>query len=189
MHAQKLHFLLSSIVWFYVFWNCLLEKMQSHTDCNCLIFLYCVCFLNCIFSNESSNRLFGKMHSHNGYIAFLHCCAFKWALISRIWEDASPTGCIHWICLHSLHCHTGCFCLTFSYCVFTNDSSNHLFGKMYSHTGCTFLLFLFSVVSSLCLFEKMHGHNNCSCKIVMLTAFVGHLFPFCVYKWVLKSPA
>ena len=123
--SQRLHFLLLSIVWFYVFWNC---PMQSHTDCDCF-FLHCVCSnapSNCLlekmhshtscicltvfFSNESSNRLFGKMHSHNVYIAFLHCCAFKWTLISHIWEDASHTGCIHWICPHSLLC----FCLTFS---------------------------------------------------------------------------
>ena len=160
---------------FNVFWNCLLEKKQSHTDWICLNFLHCV------FSNESSNCMFGKMHSYTNCICstFLHCCIFKWAFKSHIWEDASHTGCIHWICIHSLHCHTGCFCLTFSYCAFSNDSSKHLFDNMHSHTSCIFLL----------LFLLLHSHSNCSCKIVMLAAFVGHLFPFCVYKWVLKSPA
>ena len=85
--------------------------MHYYTSCICSTFLHCV------FSNDSSNRLFGKMHSHTGCICstFLHYCVFKWALKSHIWEDASHTGCIHWIRIHSLHCHTGCFCFTFSY--------------------------------------------------------------------------
>ena len=106
-------------------------------------------FSTVVFSNEPSNRIFEKM------LVTLQC-----------------TGCIHWICIHSLHCHTGCFCLTFSYCAFSNDSSKHLFDNMHSHTSCIFLL----------LFLLLHSHSNCSCKIVMLAAFVGHLCLFCVFK-------
>ena len=44
-----------------------------HTSCICLTLLHCV------FSNESSNRLFGRMQNHIGCICltFLHCCDFK----------------------------------------------------------------------------------------------------------------
>ena len=78
--SQKLHFLLSSIVCFYVFWNCLLEKRQSHTDCNCLIFLHCVC------SNASSNSPFEKMHSHTSCI----CLTFLQYVFQNVSSNRLP---------------------------------------------------------------------------------------------------
>ena len=56
-------------------------------------------YLHCAFSNESSNCLFEKMHSHTGCICltFLQCLFSKWALKLHIWEDASHTSCNHCI--------------------------------------------------------------------------------------------
>ena len=69
MHIQRLHFYFLCFLkrFFNVFWNCL--KMQSHTDC------FCLTFLQCVFSNESSNRQVGKTNCHSDCICltFLHC--------------------------------------------------------------------------------------------------------------------
>ena len=35
-----------------------------------------------------------------------------------------------------MHTHTGCICLTFLHCVFSNEFLNWLPEKMHSHTGC-----------------------------------------------------
>ena len=64
--------------------------------------------------------------------------------------------------------HTGCICLTFLQCAFSNVSSNYLREKMHNHTGCICLTFLhcaFSNVSSNDLCEKMHNHTGCICLI------------------------
>ena len=53
-----------------------------------------------------------------------------------------------------MHKHTGCICLTFLHCVFSNVSSNHLPELMHNHTGCICLTFpqcVFSNVSSIFL--------------------------------------
>ena len=71
-------------------------QMSPQTAClgRCIVTLvaFVQLFSTIVFSNEPSNRIFEKM------LVTLQC-----------------TGCIHWICIHSLHCHTGCFCFTFSY--------------------------------------------------------------------------
>ena len=62
--------------------------------------------------------------------------------------------------------HTGCICLTFLHCVFSNVSSNRLPEQMQNHTGCicwTFLHCAFSNVSSNDLLEKRQSHTGCIC--------------------------
>ena len=40
-----------------------------------------------------------------------------------------------------MHNHTGCICLTFLRCVFSNVSSRRLHKRMQNHTGCIYLIF------------------------------------------------
>ena len=75
--------------------------------------------------------------------------------------------------------HTGCICLTFLHCVYSNVFSNRLPVKMQSYIGCiclTFIHSVFSNVSSNCLPEKKHNYTGCTC----LT------FLQCVFKCILK---
>ena len=65
-----------------------------------------------------------------------------------------------------MHSYTGYICLAFPHCVFSNEPSKHLHGKMHSHTGCicsTFPHCGFSNVSSNDLHKRMHSHIGCIC--------------------------
>ena len=60
--------------------------------------------------------------------------------------------------------HTGCICLTFLRCAFSNVSSKRLHKKMQSYIGCiclTFLHCVFSNVSSNGLHLRIHNHIDC----------------------------
>ena len=62
-----------------------------------------------------------------------------------------------------MHSHTGCICLSFLHCVFSNVSSNCLLEWMQSHIGCIYMIFLqcvFSNVSSKRLHAKMYSHTG-----------------------------
>ena len=70
--------------------------------------------------------------------------------------------------------HTGCICLTFLHCAFSNVSSKRLAERMHNHTGCICLIFLhcaFSNVSSKGLHERMHNHTGCICLTFLHCAF------------------
>ena len=57
--------------------------------------------------------------------------------------------------------HTGCICLTFLHCVFSNASSKNLDQHRQINTGCICLTYLhctFSIMSSNCLPENRHIH-------------------------------
>ena len=72
------------------------------------------------------------------------------------------------------HIHTGCICLTFLHCVFSNEPSKRLDQSMHIHTDCIFLTFLhyaFSNESSNCLPERMHNHTGCICSIFLRCGF------------------
>ena len=63
--------------------------------------------------------------------------------------------------------HTGCICLTFLHCAFSNVLSNCLLERMQSHTGCICLTFLhcaFSNVPSKRLHKRIHNHTGCICS-------------------------
>ena len=65
-----------------------------------------------------------------------------------------------------MHNHTGCICLSFLHCAFSNVSSSCLPEMMQNHTGCiclTFLHCVFSNVSSKNLNQSMHNHTGCIC--------------------------
>ena len=65
--------------------------------------------------------------------------------------------------LKRMHNHTGCICLTFLRCVFSNVSSNCLPLRTNNHTGCIYLDFLhcaISNVSSNHLPQKMNKHTG-----------------------------
>ena len=76
-----------------------------------------------MFSNASSNCLYGKMQSHIGCICltFLHC-VFSNVSIKNLDQRRQS--------------HIGCICLTFLQCAFLNASSKHQLKKMQSHIGC-----------------------------------------------------
>ena len=99
-------------------------------------FLY---YLQCVFSNVSSNCLPVRMYSHIGCIcsAFLRC-AFSNASSNRLYE--------------MMQIYIGCICLTSLHCVFSNVSSNNLPVWMYSHNGYT----TYTMVSLLCFFKCTH---------------------------------
>ena len=65
-----------------------------------------------------------------------------------------------------MHNHTGCICLTFLHCAFSNELSKRLHGRMHNHTGCICLIFphcVFSNASSNGLLDGMHSHTGCIC--------------------------
>ena len=75
-----------------------------------------------------------------------------------------------------MHSHTGCICLTFLHCGFSNVFSKRLHKRMHSHTGCICLIFLqcvFSNEPSDGLHERMHTHIGC----IGLISFLGHGHP------------
>ena len=104
------------------------KSRHNHTGCICLI------FLRCVFSNASSNCLDQSRHNHTGCICltFLHCG------FSNVSSNCLPgwihdhIGCISPLCIFKcvlkwmrerMHNHTGCICLTFLHCWFSNVSS------------------------------------------------------------------
>ena len=68
------------------------QSMQSHTDCICYI------FLQCAFSNVSSNCLPGRMQSHIGYISvkgkgIVTLVAFVWLFSSVRFQMCPQIAC------------------------------------------------------------------------------------------------
>ena len=63
--------------------------------------------------------------------------------------------------------HTGCICLTFLHCAFSNVSSNGLHEWMHNHTGCICLTF----PHSNCLPQRMQNHTGCICLTFLHCAF------------------
>ena len=90
--------------------------------------------------------------------------------------------------------HTGCICLTFLHCEFSNDPSNRLHNRMHSCIGCICLTFLYCVVLNSSGFSHLHPSNQSN-------HFQGFApFPLCVvfcpnccfkliqiYHWLLVS--
>ena len=92
-----------------------------------------------------------------------HNCGMDMAPTHQCQNDQDSTQ--HIIKIYYYY-HTSCICLTLLHCVFSNESSNRLFGKMPSHTGCiclTYLHFVFSNESSNRLPVKMQNHIGCIC--------------------------
>ena len=90
-------------------------KFNIHANmCFQMPFLHCIInlshwshlfsFIQCAFSNVSSNCLSQRMHSHIGciYLTFLHC-VFANVSSNRLHER--------------MHSHIGCTCLTYLHCV------------------------------------------------------------------------
>ena len=70
--------------------------------------------------------------------------------------------------------HTGCICLIFLHCAFSNESSKRLHERMQNHSGCICLTFLhcaFSNVSSKRLHERMQSHIDCICLTFLRCEF------------------
>ena len=103
--------------------NRLLERLQSHIGCICLI------FLRYVLSNVSSNCLPKKTHSLIGCIySFFSHYVFSNVSLKHLHER--------------MHSHIGCIYLIFLHCVFSNVSSKHMSMRKQSHTGCKYLTFL-----------------------------------------------
>ena len=87
-----------------------------------------------------------------------------WVAVVPGWDvgknlfDFSPL-CVFLCCLPGrMQIHTGCICLTFLHCAFSNVFSNWLPERMQNHTDCiclTFLHHVFSNESSDCLPDRM----------------------------------
>ena len=75
--------------------------------------------------------------------------------------------------------HTGCNCLSFLHCVFSNVSSTCLAERRHSHTGCICLSSsphcVFSNVSSNCLPERVQNNTGCTCLAFLHCVFL--MFP------------
>ena len=70
-----------------------------------------------------------------------------------------------------MHSHFGCICLTFPHCVFSNEPSNSVHGRMQSHIGCICLTLLHCVfwdVYSSCFSPRMHTCIGCIYLIFLL---------------------
>ena len=93
-------------------------------------------------------------------ILFLHVLQDRWNRLPERMQRC--TGCICLIFLHCVfsnvssnhlhemrHNHIGCICLTFPQCAFSNVSSNRLPGRMHNHIGCIFRTFLHCVFSNV----------------------------------------
>ena len=89
----------------YVLWDRLPGWMNIHIGYTCLT------FLQCVFSNASSNDLPERMQSHIGCI----CLAFLHYVSSNVYSK----------CLHIQHNHTGCTCETFLPCLFLSSKPFH----------------------------------------------------------------
>ena len=57
--------------------------------------------------------------------------------------------------------HTGCICLTFSHCAFSDVSSNDLHVRMHSHTGCicSICFYPFSLLQKLLPWYNYFSHH------------------------------
>ena len=69
---------------------------------------------------------------------------------------------------------SGCICLTFLHCVFSNVFSKLLHRRMQSHIGCICLTFLHCVSSNVAsndLPERMQNHIHCMCWTLLHCAF------------------
>ena len=117
--------------------------------------------LDCVFSNESSNRLHELKQSHTGCI----CLIFPHYVFSNVLSN--------WL-LKRLHSHIGCICCTFFHCVFSNVPSNCLPERMYNHMlhWLTFLHCEFSNVLSNALPEQMQSHIGCICRTFLHCVFL-----------------
>ena len=125
----------------YVSSICLPEKRHNHTGCICLV------FLQCVFSNVSSNPMLrGCIVTSIAFVWLFPMCIFK---------------CFKWAWITHRQIHTGCICLTFLHCVFSNASSKNLDQHRQINTGYICLTYLhctFSIMSSNCLPENRHIH-------------------------------
>ena len=117
--------------------------------------LHLFSFLQCGFSNVSSNRLSERMHSCIGCTCsvFLRC----------VFSNVSSNG------LHEkIYIHTDCICSTFLHCVFLNVSSRRHHKMIQSHIGCIYLTFSTVRMQSFLFFlnlqkKRMHSDIGCIC--------------------------
>ena len=73
-----------------------------------------------------------------------------------------------------MHIHTGCICLTLIHCVFLNVSLNRLLVRMHSHIGCICLTFLHCVFSNVSSnYWHKRLHNHIGCTF--LNFYLGHI--------------
>ena len=113
---------------YFIFLQCAFSNVSSNwlpQKKHSRIGCICLTFLHCAFSDVSSNGFYEKRHSHIDCICltFLHC-AFSNVSLK---------------CLHKrMQCHIGCICLTFLHCVISNASSNGLYLKIHSRIGCIY---------------------------------------------------
>ena len=144
--------------------NCLNLKIQNFTWLH-LFHFSPQCIIKCVpkalaWEDAKSHRLH--------LFVFSLLCLFIWAL--------KELGSVH-------ASRTGCICLSFLHCVFSNVSSNCLHEKMHNHTGCiclTFLQCVSSNVSSNYPPERMHNHTGRICS---------NFSPMCLFKCVFKALA
>ena len=96
-----------------------------------------------------------------------------------------------------MHNHTGCICLIFLHCAFSNVSSNGLPERMHSHIGCISLTFLHCVflnVSSMYVDQRRHNRigsivlpfPHCAFSSALQWLHLSVVFPLCVSKCLLK---
>ena len=132
------------------------KRLQSHTGCICLSFPHCA------LSNAFSNCLHERMHNCT---ACLQMCpqmaCIRGCIITLVsWPGficSTFNVCFQMFPLRMLS-HTGCICLTFLHCAFSNVSLNCLHKRMRNYTDSiclTFLHCVFSNVSSSCLPLRM----------------------------------
>ena len=153
-----------------------------HSCTVAFVFLLCLTFLHCAFSNVSSNSHWLYLFYFSPQCVFK--CVLKWPARDDLklhWLhliDFSPLCVFRW----SLNClpmkmqsHIDCMCLTFLHCVFSNVSSNRLPVRMQSHIGSmclTFLRCVFSNVFSSGLHARMQSHIGCICLTFLHCVFL-----------------
>ena len=158
----------------------------------------CLTFLDCAFSNVSSNGLPEMMHSHIAFICFTYSTV-RFQVFPQIdypeRDSSIRAGIVTFVCIYFtfLHCafskvssnrlpesmqsHIGCICLSFLHCAFSNVSLNLLLQMMHSYICCicsAFFHHVFSNVSSNHLQEKKHIHIGYIC-LISIVSRCGHL--------------
>ena len=126
----------------------------------CHIGCICFTFLQCAFSNVSSNGLPEIIHGYIGCacLIFLHCG----------FTNVSPN------CLFErIHCHIACNCLTYLHSEFLSVNSKRLLNRMQSRIGY------------ICLLVPTHETSNCLSPWLHLF----HFSPLCVFRCLLIWPS
>ena len=165
--------------------KCFIKSTVKRTISH-IVFI-CLTFLQCAFSNVSSNDFSERMHSHIGYI----CLTFLHFEVSNLSLNCLPVR---------MQSHIGCICffstVSFKMCpqsawitgckvtlvafvwffssAFSNVSSNDYSERMQSHIGCiclTFLHFEVSNPSSNCLPVRMQSRISCICLTFLHCVF------------------